>query len=90
VADNGTGMTKEVQAKLFGRFFSTKGGKGTGLGLLVTRKVVTESAGTITFTSEPCKGTVFSIRFPRKGLDRDGRVEGMLSGTPQVSAREVR
>ena len=37
VQDNGAGMTKEVQSRLFASFFSTKGHRGTGLGLLVTR-----------------------------------------------------
>ena len=60
------GMTKEVQSKLFERFFSTKGGKGTGLGLLVTRKIIDEQGGTISFETEPGKGTTFTIRFPRR------------------------
>jgi len=64
IEDNGVGMSKEVQEKLFERFFSTKGGKGTGLGLLVTRKIVHEHGGTISFESEPGKGTTFTMRFP--------------------------
>ncbi|MEE9565924.1 MAG: response regulator [Desulfobacteria bacterium] len=64
VVDNGAGMTKEVQEKLFERFFSTKGGKGTGLGLLVTRKIVNEHGGNISFESEPGKGTTFAMHFP--------------------------
>jgi signal transduction histidine kinase len=64
VVDNGSGMTEEVQEKLFERFFSTKGPKGTGLGLLVTRKTVDEHGGTISFESEPGKGTTFIMRFP--------------------------
>jgi signal transduction histidine kinase len=63
VVDNGSGMTEEVQQKLFERFFSTKGPKGTGLGLLVTRKTVDEHGGTISFESEPGKGTTFTMRF---------------------------
>jgi two-component system NtrC family sensor kinase len=64
VVDNGSGMTKEVQEKLFERFFSTKGPKGTGLGLLVTKKTVNEQGGTISFISEPGKGTTFTVWFP--------------------------
>ncbi len=64
IADNGTGMTEEVQDKLFERFFSTKGPKGTGLGMLVTRKIVDEHGGTISFESSPGKGTTFTISFP--------------------------
>jgi PAS domain S-box-containing protein len=66
VVDNGVGMTQEVQEKLFERFFSTKGGKGTGLGLLVTRKIVEEHGGTISVESEPGKGTTFTMRFPNR------------------------
>ena len=64
VVDNGSGMTEEVQEKLFERFFSTKGPKGTGLGLLVTRKIVDEHGGTISFESNPGKDTTFTMRFP--------------------------
>jgi PAS domain S-box-containing protein len=64
VVDNGAGMTEEVQERLFERFFSTKGPKGTGLGLLVTRKIVDEQGGTISFESDPGKGTTFTMRFP--------------------------
>jgi PAS domain S-box-containing protein len=66
VVDNGGGMTKDVQSKIFERFFSTKGGRGTGLGLLVTRKIIDEQGGSISFESEPGKGTTFTMRFPRK------------------------
>ncbi len=64
VVDNGMGMTQEVQEKLFERFFSTKGGKGTGLGLLVTREIVNQHGGTISIESESGQGTTFTIRFP--------------------------
>ncbi len=66
VVDNGMGMTRETQSKIFDRFFSTKGGRGTGLGLLVTRKIIEEQGGSIGFESEPGKGTTFSARFPRR------------------------
>ncbi len=70
VADNGMGMTKDVQEKIFERFFSTKGSKGTGFGLLVTRKTIEEHGGRITFESEPAKGTTFSIHLPyRKEME---------------------
>ncbi|MBN1843757.1 MAG: response regulator [Deltaproteobacteria bacterium] len=64
IADNGVGMTQEIQESLFEDFFSTKGPKGTGLGLLVTRKIVDEHGGTITFDSTPGEGTTFIMRFP--------------------------
>jgi signal transduction histidine kinase len=65
VEDNGCGMDEETQGKLFQRFFSTKGTKGTGLGLMITRKIVNEHGGTIEVDSASGRGTRFSIRLPR-------------------------
>jgi PAS domain S-box-containing protein len=62
VADNGVGMTEETRTKLFSRFFSTKEGRGTGLGLCVTDKLVTEHGGDISVESSPGKGSAFTIR----------------------------
>ena len=64
IIDNGSGMSPEVQKKLFSRFFSTKGHRGTGLGLLVTRKLVKEHHGTITVQSKPGAGTTFTFCLP--------------------------
>ena len=64
ISDNGHGMDDAVRKKLFASFFSTKGAKGTGLGLLVTRKLVQEHGGTIEVQSEVGVGTTFTIRFP--------------------------
>jgi signal transduction histidine kinase len=71
VSDNGTGMSEEVQHKVFSSFFSTKGAKGTGLGLLVTSKILQEHGGEISFESEPGKGTTFAIHLPvgDKGIE---------------------
>ena len=62
--DNGIGMSPAVRNKLFTSFFSTKGHRGTGLGLLVTRKSVEEHGGTIEVASEERKETVFTLRLP--------------------------
>jgi two-component system, NtrC family, sensor kinase len=64
ICDNGIGMSPAVRNKLFTSFFSTKGHRGTGLGLLVTRKAVEEHGGTIEVTSEEGQGTVFTLRLP--------------------------
>ena len=66
VEDNGSGMTDDVKAKLFTSFFSTKGAQGTGLGLLVTRKLIEEHQGTLNVTSQAGKGSVFTVRLPFK------------------------
>jgi signal transduction histidine kinase len=64
VTDNGCGMDEETRAKVFQRFFSTKGSRGTGLGLMIARKIVDEHGGVIAFQSEKGKGTQFTIRLP--------------------------
>jgi two-component system, NtrC family, sensor kinase len=69
VTDNGIGMSPEVKAKLFLSFFSTKGHRGTGLGLLVTRKLIEEHGGEITVESHVGQGTTFEVRLPYKSAD---------------------
>jgi PAS domain S-box-containing protein len=64
IRDNGVGMDEEVIKKLFTSFFSTKGHRGTGLGLMVTRKLIEEHRGTIDVESEPGKGTTVIVRLP--------------------------
>lgn len=64
VKDNGMGIDQEVGQKLFTIFFSTKGSRGTGLGLLLSRKIVQEHGGEILFNSEPRKGSVFQVILP--------------------------
>jgi signal transduction histidine kinase len=64
ISDNGLGMDKEVVRKLFTSFFSTKGHRGTGLGLMVTRKLIEEHNGSIEVNSQPGKGTTVIVRVP--------------------------
>ena len=64
VSDNGSGMTDEVKEKIFASFFSTKGSQGTGLGLLVSSKLIEEHGGTIDVTSQLGEGTTFTVRLP--------------------------
>jgi PAS domain S-box-containing protein len=66
VQDNGSGMSDEVKEKLFSSLFSTKGPQGTGLGLLVTRKLIEENNGSIDVESQLGEGTTFSMRLPFK------------------------
>jgi PAS domain S-box-containing protein len=70
VADNGCGMDYEVKRKVFTTFFTTKGLGGSGLGLLMTKKIVHEHGGTIDLKSKSGKGTTFSIRLPRRRLPK--------------------
>jgi signal transduction histidine kinase len=68
VRDNGCGMSEETQNNVFRSFFSTKGSKGTGLGLMISQKIVTEHEGTIHLQSTPGAGTAFVVRLPRRDM----------------------
>ena len=65
IKDNGKGMSKKNQDKIFQPFFTTKPkGEGTGLGLAVVHGIVQNHQGTIEVNSELNKGTEFIINFP--------------------------
>ena len=63
--DNGCGMTEDILKKVFNPFFTTKEvGKGTGLGLSISYGIVKDHGGEIHVTSEPDKGTCFTVELP--------------------------
>jgi len=64
VIDNGCGMDDETKEKIFQGFYSTKGTKGTGIGLMITKKNVDGHNGIIEVESEKGAGTKFIIRLP--------------------------
>jgi arsenate reductase len=64
VEDNGTGIPEAVQKKVFTLFFSTKGQRGTGIGLAASRKAVEKQGGSLTFTTVEGKGTRFVVDLP--------------------------
>lgn len=67
VSDEGCGMSKETQSKLFKQMYTTKGKNGTGLGLYMSYSTIRgKFNGNITFESEEGKGTTFTITIPRK------------------------
>lgn len=64
VIDNGAGIAPTMMKHMFELFHSTKGNRGTGLGLAVAKKIVEEHEGTITVRSDPGEGTTFTIKLP--------------------------
>jgi signal transduction histidine kinase len=64
IEDNGIGMDRETREKVFSLFFSSKGIKGTGLGLFISNKIADKHGGHIEVDSEPGRGTRFSVRLP--------------------------
>jgi signal transduction histidine kinase len=65
VEDNGTGMDRETREKLFTLFFSSKGVRGTGLGLFVSNNIIRQHGGEIQVTTTPGHGTKFTVHLPR-------------------------
>lgn len=83
VQDNGPGIPEEELPKLFHLFASTKGSRGTGLGLAVSRKILAEHGGDIAVENSPGMGAKFRLHWPMTQDDEeDGPVE---SGQTLVS-----
>ncbi|HOL35960.1 MAG TPA: ATP-binding protein [bacterium] len=64
ISDTGKGMPKELLEKIFQPFFTTKSGKGTGIGLTISKKIIETHGGQIYAESQPEKGTTFILYFP--------------------------
>jgi signal transduction histidine kinase len=65
IQDNGIGMSEDVQSKMFNPYFTTKEeGKGTGLGTVITQRIIEEHHGAIEVKSCPGDGTTISILLP--------------------------
>jgi PAS domain S-box-containing protein len=79
VSDTGIGMSPEVQQRLFDPFYTTKGMRGTGLGLTVSQALIKGHQGVLTVDSTPGRGSTFTITLP--GVDSD-----TASHTSQVVA----
>lgn len=68
VEDTGCGMEDEAREKLFKTFFSTKGYDGTGLGLMMSKRIVDAHEGVMEILSERDRGTVCHVYLPRRGV----------------------
>ncbi len=68
ISDNGRGMNKDIADNIFEPFYSTKKeGKGTGLGLYISKSIMIKHSGDIEVESEPGIGTTFTLKFPLPG-----------------------
>lgn len=76
IADTGSGIPMEIRPNLFRQFFTTKGSRGTGLGLWLTRDIVMRNGGNLRFRSRTTAptGTVFAMYLPV--AEPEGRVNG--------------
>ena len=70
IADTGTGISTENLKKLFTVFFSTKGNRGTGLGLPVSQKIIAEHGGRLEVNSVLGEGTTFTAVLPYKSSSK--------------------
>jgi signal transduction histidine kinase len=64
IADSGTGIPSEIVKTIFEPFVTTKGEKGTGLGLWIVKGIISNHGGKITVRSRVGRGTVFKIEIP--------------------------
>lgn len=88
VVDNGMGIPPETIRDIFKPFVSTKGSKGTGLGLAVSRKILREHGGDIVVESKVGKGSKFILRIPIKSasaMDMTGHFQNLPVEPPEDS-----
>ncbi|RUL88850.1 ATP-binding protein [Tautonia sociabilis] len=80
VEDNGIGIPEAEQATIFEVFASTKGARGTGLGLPVSDKIVREHGGRILVESTPGQGSRFTIELPIRPAEEAADEDGLATG----------
>jgi len=73
IADQGIGMSPEVQRRLFEPFFTTKGSRGTGLGLWLAAGTMQRLGGNIEASNRPRGGALFALTFPLKEFTQPRR-----------------
>jgi signal transduction histidine kinase/CheY-like chemotaxis protein len=86
VRDNGIGMTDEIKERIFDPFFTTREvGEGTGMGLAVLHGIVVDHNGVIDVHSEPGKGSIFRIYFPKIVVRENSSEKNSLINLPTGS-----
>jgi len=78
--DNGPGIPEEARSQIFDLFYSTKGSKGTGLGLAVTGKIIQEHGGRIEVLEGKRGGALFRVTLPRVARPASQEFDPLLHG----------
>lgn len=90
VADEGSGMSADVLARVFEPFFTTKGiGRGTGLGLPVSQAIARTHGGSLEATSRPGRGTTFRLELPRTEPIGSDDIDAASSPIPDLAGLRV-
>lgn len=70
IKDTGVGIPPEIMPRIFEYAFTTKGDRGSGLGLSISKQIVEAHGGSILVKSEPGKGSIFTIKLPSAGASK--------------------